>query len=215
MSDLSSALIDDELKEQLRGVLERLERDVTVVTVCDNAEPKCAEMRDFLEVIASLSPHVHVRVLQKGEEPKIEAEIEAERLPVAALYNEAGQFARVRFHGVPGGQEINSFVLALYNLAGPGQPLERKLIDDIDDISEKVDIKICVSLACHHCPGTVVACQRIAILNPNVRAAMLDANLYPDLLEQFHIERVPALILNNSKVLVGTKTIQQLCDLLD
>lgn len=215
MSDPTSTLIDDELKEQLRGVLEKLERDVTIVTVCDSAEPKCAEMRDFLEVIATLSPHIHLSVLDKGENPALEAQIEAHRLPVAALCDPSGKAARVRFHGVPGGQEINSFVLALYNLAGPGQDLERRLIDDIEDISEKVDIKVCVSLACHHCPGTVVACQRVAIMNPNVTASMLDANLYPDVLEQFNIQRVPALILNNTKVIVGTKSIQQLCDLLD
>lgn len=215
MSTPTSALIDDELKEQLRGVLEKLEREVCIVTVCDSNNAACTEMRDFLEVIATLSPHIQLKVLQKGEDTNMEAEIDAHRLPVAALFGADGKSARVRFHGVPGGQEINSFVLALYNFAGPGQPLERKLIDDIEDISEKIDIKVCVSLACHHCPGTVVACQRVALMNPRVSAAMLDVNLYPDILEKFTIQRVPALIFNDSKVVTGTKSIQQLCDLLD
>lgn len=210
-----SSLIDDELKQQLADVLCKLERDVVVVTVKDSTNDNCKEMGDFLAVIATLSPHIHIQTIDKGTNPLLEQEIESHRLPVAALYDKDGVSTRVRFHGVPGGQEINSFVLALYNFAGPGQTLEQKQLDAIATISEKIDIKVCISLACHHCPGTVVACQRVALLNPNVTAAMVDARLYPDLLEKYNIERVPALILNDSKVLVGTKTIQQLCDLLD
>ena len=32
-------------------------------------------------------------------------------------------FTGLAFHGVPSGHEFNSFVLGLYNAAGPGQPL--------------------------------------------------------------------------------------------
>lgn len=211
----TSALIDDALKQQLGEVLCKLDRDVVVMTVKDDSNQNCIEMSEFLAVIASLSPHIQIKTLNKGSDPTLEAEIEGNLLPVAALYDEKGVSARVRFHGVPGGQEINSFVLALYNCAGPGQALEQTMVEAVGTISEKVDIKVCISLACHHCPGTVVACQRVALLNPNVTASMVDARLYPDLLAKYNIERVPALIVNDSKVLVGTKNIQQLCDLFD
>lgn len=35
-----------------------------------------------------------------------------------------GSETGVAFHGVPGGHEFTSFVLGLYNLAGPGQRLD-------------------------------------------------------------------------------------------
>ena len=45
-------------------------------------------------------------------------------IPVVALLNKDGEYSGVKFHGVPGGHELNSFLLAIYNLAGPGQALD-------------------------------------------------------------------------------------------
>lgn len=49
--------------------------------------------------------------------------INADKFPVVALINSNGEYSGVKFHGVPGGHELNSFILAIYNLAGPGQAL--------------------------------------------------------------------------------------------
>lgn len=214
MTTPSSPLIDDDLKKQLQDVLGKLERDVSILSVYDDAYAGCDEMRDFLDVIASLSPHVHVRHLTPGEDPALEKEMEAHLLPVAALYHPDGKPLGVRFHGVPGGQELNSFILAIYNYAGPGQALEEAQREAIAAITTPADIKICVALSCHHCPATVTACQRVAILNPHITASMVDARLYPDLVAKYKIERVPCVVLNDTDVHVGSKTIEKICDLL-
>lgn len=73
---------------------------------------------------------------------------------------------------------------------------------------------MCVSLACHHCPAVVAASQRIAILNPLVKAQMLDANLYPALVERYGITRVPFVILNDETTFTGPRTIEELTGML-
>ena len=47
-----------------------------------------------------------------------------EFLPCVKFYRKDNQYAGLAFHGVPGGHEFTSFVLGLYNAAGPGQSLE-------------------------------------------------------------------------------------------
>ena len=42
----------------------------------------------------------------------------------------------------------------------------------------------------------VVACQRLASLSPYIKADMIDASLYPQVIEQYQIERVPMTIVN-------------------
>ena len=42
-----------------------------------------------------------------------------------------GEWSGLAFHGVPGGHEFTSFVLGLYNTAGPGQPLDEKTLEDL------------------------------------------------------------------------------------
>ena len=66
-----------------------------------------------------------------------------------------------------------------------------------------------MSLACHHCPHVVAACQKIALANPRVTAEMYDARLYPDIIEKYQIERVPMTVINDSKVILGQKTIKE------
>ena len=43
---------------------------------------------------------------------------------------------------------------------------------------------------------------------------MYDANLYPDLVEAYQIERVPLVIINDSQVYTGPRSIEDLTQLL-
>ena len=52
------------------------------------------------------------------------------------------------------------------------------------------------------------------MLNPLVQAQMYDANLYPDLVEAYQIERVPLVIINDSQVYTGPRSIEDLTQLL-
>lgn len=109
---------------------------------------------------------------------------------------------------------MNAFVLAVYNLAGPGQEVPKGVRKKIDRLKKRTNIKVCVSLACHHCAGVVAACQQIAILNPNIEAEMIDAALYEDLIAQYKIERVPMIIFNDKEIHMGGKTIEEILALL-
>ena len=95
-----------------------------------------------------------------------------------------------------------------------GQEMSRGLRKKIDKLDKKTNIKICVSLACHHCPVVVSACQRIAILNPNIEAEMIDAALYEDLVAKYDIKRIPMMIFNDSEIHMGSKEIEEIVTLL-
>ncbi|WP_338024629.1 FAD-dependent oxidoreductase [Bifidobacterium aerophilum] len=120
------------------------------------------------------------------------------------------------FHGVPSGHEFNSFVLGLYNAAGPGQPID-------DDLRERAtaasptDIMILVSLTCTMCPETVLASQRIASLNPGVRAEAYDISHFPELKDQYGAMSVPCIVINQGgeqKVEFGKKSVPQMLGLI-
>ena len=208
-----SPLLDEKTRETIRGVFQKLNRDVTLKAALDVKEPKSAEMASFLKGIAALGAHVHLELYEADEAAaQLKEFMDIKRLPATGLFT-GGTFTGAAFHGVPGGKEINSFVLGIYNAAGPGQELSKGAVKKIGKIRRPVHLKICVSLACHHCPGVVIACQRIAMLNPAVTAEMYDGGLYPDLVDAYHIERVPALIVNDSDVFLGPRSIEDLAQL--
>lgn len=209
-----SELITEDLKKQMMPLFAKLKQTVVLKAVIDCKDEKCIELASFLKAVVSASEKLQLQLLEVDEDENVQKELHGEQLPVVGLYDENNQYSGVRFHGIPGGKEINSFLAAICNYGGAGQTLERRLRKKIDKIGTPVDIKVFVSLACHHCPHVVAACQKIAIANPYVEAAMYDARLYPDLIEQYKIERVPMTVINDTVVIMGQKTIEEFVEYL-
>ena len=204
--------MDQGLQAQLSGIFGKMEGSVTMKAVVDLSRDKDQEMAAFLKAVSALSQKLDLE-LYGPEEASMVPELNTAWLPVTGLYKD-NIYGRAAFHGVPGGKEINSFVLAIYNLAGPGQAVPGGLKKKIDKLAQKTNIKICVSLACHHCPVVVTACQHIVILNPNIEAEMIDAALYEDLVARYDIKRIPMIIINDTEIHVGSKEMAEIVALL-
>ncbi|MBD3108023.1 FAD-dependent oxidoreductase [Bacillus sp. AGMB 02131] len=209
-----SSLLSDAIRGQLKGIFAKMENDVTLVSIVDESLPKSVELRDFLLDVAELGDKLHLELYNKGENPDMEAKIHADKYPVVSLLNANGEYSGVKYHGVPGGHELNSFILAIYNLAGPGQALDASIMDTIKSIDKKANIKVMVSLACHYCPDVVVGAQRIAIENPNIEAEMVDISQFQDIKKEYKVMSVPAMIINDEQVVFGAKKIDEIAALL-
>ena len=146
-----SALLNDALRGQIATVLGRMENNVTLVTIVDPSNEKSIELRDLVIDIADLGDKLEAVVKTKGDDQALEEKVNADKFPVVALLNKDGNYSGVKFHGVPGGHELNSFLLAIYNLAGPGQALDASVLEAIKAVDKKVNIKVAVSLSCHLC----------------------------------------------------------------
>lgn len=209
-----SKLLNDELRAQLKGVLERVEKPVTLVSIIDESNAKSLELRDLIVDIGALSDKLKVELYKKGENKEIEEKIHADKYPIVALLDEENNYSGVKFHGVPGGHELNSFILAIYNLGGPGQQLSDEVLEQIKGLDKQTNIKVCVSLSCHLCPDVVVSAQRIAIENKNIETEMLDIANFKALKDQFKVMSVPALIINDEKIYFGAKKINEILELI-
>ena len=75
-------------------------------------------------------------------------------------------------------------------------------------------MKVLVSLSCTMCPDLVVACQRIATENPNIRAEAYDLQHFEELKNKYNVMSVPCLVINDDKVSFGKKNINQIIDLI-
>lgn len=209
-----SKLLNDTLRNQLKGILAKIENNISLVSIVDENNSKSLELRDLVLDICDLSNKVSSIIYRKGENPEMEDKVHANKYPIVALLNKNGNYSGVKFHGVPGGHELNSFILAIYNLAGPGQALNEDILNKIKSIDKQINIKVAVSLSCHVCPEVVTAAQRIAIENPNIETEMLDLSNFKDIKDKHKIMSVPALIINDSKVYFGGKKLEDIVKLL-
>ncbi len=141
--------------------------------------------------------------------------MEAEALPVISIYNEQGHYKGVSFHGVPGGHEFNSFILGLYNAAGPGQKILDTDVKRIQDIKKDTKIQIAVTLSCTNCPELVMAVERLPFFNEKVTVDIYDLSQFESLKEKYNIMSVPCMIINEEQIHFGKKNLSQVLDILE
>jgi len=205
---------DEDLRGQLAPIFERFENKVKILAVLDE-QPLSDEIKSFLEEFVSLTNKVELEVLKKGQDEEREKQINATVFPTFAVLRNDGSYTGIQFHGVPGGHEINSFILALYNVAGPGQSISENTLSRISRINSKVNLKIGVSLSCTFCPDVVTACQLMASRNPNIEAEMIDVARFPDFKNKYSIMSVPALIINDKDIVFGKKSADEILDIIE
>jgi len=212
--------LDEQAIEQIAYVMERCKSKVGIVAIVDDTtEPEKLKatlyVRFFLQKFAEVTDMVEVSIYEKDENPDLEAQINTEYYPTIALINADGVYSGVCFHGFPGGHELEAFILAIYNLAGPGQPLAGELKERISALGSLLNLKVCVSLSCNVCPELVEAGNRLAILNPMITTEVFDLECFTELSEEFDIPSVPAMIINNNEVLFGRRGIKELLEALE
>ena len=187
---------------QLNTVFSRMGAPLKLQLHLDE-RPVSRELKGYMEALAELTDKLTIEMGDGREEA-----------PCVKVLRSDGSWSGLAFHGVPGGHEFTSFVLGLYNAAGPGQPLDADIRQAIAGLG-KHDMKVLVSLSCTMCPDLVTAAQRIAAENGNITAQVYDLNHFPELRDKYNVMSVPCLVIDDGKtVTFGKKNIRQLLDVL-
>ena len=194
-----------DMKQQLAGVFSKMERKLLLKLFLDN-RPVSDELEEFITNLAALTDKLTITVADRNDTTN--------QAPCVRVFLDDGNDTGLAFHGVPSGHEFTSFVLGLYNAAGPGQQIDEQTHQEIKGVKSSVDMKILVSLSCTMCPDLVIACQRIATLNSNIRAEVYDLQHFEELKRKYNVMSVPCLVINNDKLSFGKKNISQVLDLI-
>ena len=201
----SGELFTAEMRQQLDTVFARMERPLLLKLHLDR-RPVSAELENFMSALVALSDKLEHEVCDRQADEAF--------APCVEVCQADGTPTGLAFHGVPSGHEFTSFVLGLYNAAGPGQALDDDIRKQITAITSATDLKILVTLSCTMCPDLVVAAQRIAAENPNVTAHVYDIRHFEDLKNRYKVMSVPCMVVNDLNVVFGKKTMRQVLELI-
>lgn len=187
-----------DIDQQLRPIFDRLTKDV-IFQVNTNDSDLSQQLVSFVTEFVGLDDHFSLTTV-KGD---------GQYLPMLKLLDGDGRDTGLHYAGIPTGHELNSLVLGVYNIAGPGQTIAPEMADRIKQLGP-VDIRIGVSLTCHFCPDVVAACQRMASLNPGITATMIDLQHFPALRKEKKIMSVPATMIGDDPVIFGSQSLDEL-----
>jgi len=194
--------ISAEIREQLAAVFDKFETSVKLVGHYDDSDLS-RELRGFMDEFADLTDKIGYEVRE-----------DADGAPGLEILKSDGTSSGITFHAVPGGHEFNSFILALYNVAGPGQELRDETRAKMEQISAPADVKVLMSLSCTMCPDVVAAVQRIAAERTDIRADIYDIRYFPELKEKYSVMSVPCMIVGED-LFFGKKNIDEIIDILE
>ncbi|MFV0529348.1 MAG: FAD-dependent oxidoreductase [Lachnospiraceae bacterium] len=198
--------LDAAIKNQLKEIFKNLTKDVYIRAVLKDGQDKSMELHAMLQDVEELSPLLHLEILHDAA-----ADIpDAAGAPFLWLLDEQKHDVGVRFSGIPGGHEMNSFVLALLHV-GSTDKISEEQKERIERLPE-TKVQVAVSLSCHFCPDVVAAVHSIAIASGGrLQGEMIDVGLFPDIKNRFKIMSVPAMIINDgTQVVFGSKSMDEI-----
>jgi alkyl hydroperoxide reductase subunit F len=197
-------MLDANLKQQLQAYLARVTQPIEIVATLDDSDA-AREMRALLEDVAGLSSLITLELRDADG---------SVRAPSFAV-NRVGADLGIRFAGVPMGHEFTSLVLALLQAGGHPPKVDAAVIEQVQALDGDLDFEVYVSLSCQNCPDVVQAINLMAVLNPRVRATMIDGALFQSEVEARQIMAVPSLYLNGQPFGQGRMTIEEIVARLD
>ncbi len=210
------AFLNEDISKQISGILESMKENVNIAlfvnkTGCES----CEDARGYMEEMANLSDKLSLSVYDIVDDSDKASELGVDLTPAIVLLDGENNDRGVKFNGIPAGHEINSFISGIIEVSGAGQELSSQMTQRIKAIDKAVNIKVFVTLGCPHCPGAVSKAHKIALLNPNVNAEMIEANTFGELSQKFNVSGVPKIVFNEGSDLLGDQPIDAFIDAME
>ena len=197
-------LFTPEMRTQLETVFERMENSLVLKLYLDN-RPVSKELQKYIVALTAMTDKLSLELVTDDSD---------EFAPCVKLYRDS-IYTGLAFHGVPGGHEFTSFVLGMYNAAGPGQAMDEDIRKRIKGIEKQINIKILVSLSCTMCPDLVIAAQHMAAVGEHITTEVYDIHHYESLKNKYKVMSVPCMVINNEYVYFGKKSIRQILEIVE
>lgn len=201
------ALLNEQISEQLKQVFAQMKNPVEVVLVTnDDGCESCEDTTSFVGELTALSDKLTMTPIKDGSEKAVALGVTM--VPAIVLLDKDGTDYGIKFYGIPAGHEINSFLMGILEVSGAGQQLPEAMAAQIQAIKKPVDIKVFVTLSCPHCPGAVAKAHKLALMNENIKAEMIEAGTFGELSTKYKVSGVPKIVINETTELLGDQPIE-------
>ncbi len=209
------ALFDEKVKQQLKNIFNNLLNPINLVFFTQEFECyPCSDVHAFVDEIASLSDKIKLSVYDFQKDKALADKFGVDKIPAIVINDKDNVYHGIKYYGLPGGYEINSFLQTMIEVSGRKEPIPEPLLSQIASISKNVRMQVYVTLTCPFCPTAVGIAHRLALENKNIQSDMVDSSLFPYLVQKYQVSSVPMTIINETHVLIGAQPIESLLDII-
>lgn len=157
-------------------------------------DPRGKELQTFCLRLGEMAPHV--QTLEESDENG----------PLPAIL--IGE--RLRYCGVPAGNELQPFLEALTFLDAGSSPNQPPLPEALTSLDTPADLQIFVTPSCGFCPAVVRRLLPLPFAAAPIFLTVIDATMFPEFAAMHHIKSVPTLVLEDHLRWTGMVDIDEL-----
>jgi len=114
-----------------------------------------------------------------------------------------GDFARIRYYGVPDGYEVAPLSDAIAELSSSAPKLSTSSLSALATVRRRASIKVFILTTCTFCPIVARHAMRAAIASKSVTAEIIDSSVFTDLSQKHLVQGVPKVVLNDIMDMTG------------
>ena len=176
--------------------------DIKLLLFVEKGSLISRELVDFASFFAASHPNVKVETVdwERGKNERLRS-LRIEYVPCMVLSR--GEFARIRYFGVPAGYEIGPFSDAVSELSHSSTKLAASSKSALVNVRRRANIKVFVLSTCTFCPIVARHAYRVAIESKMVTTEIIDSSVFTELSQKHLVQGVPKVLLNDITDITG------------
>ncbi|MCD6526137.1 MAG: FAD-dependent oxidoreductase [Desulfuromonas sp.] len=193
-------LLSAEVLQQVKQLFEQLDEAVQLLLfVQSNVCTTCADQQALLSELAALSDKLSLDVHPLESRQAIEYNIDKVPATVVRGVEDHG----IRFYGLTSGYEFTSLLEAIELVSHGLSVLDPSIAQLAALIRQPTHLQTLVTLSCPYCPKMIQLIHQLAYANELIRADMIDAGEYPQLVNRYEMHGVPLTVVNGQRGFEG------------
>lgn len=189
--------ISDNDKPEILKILGQMNGPVELIIFTQQLNCQyCTETKQLLDEVSELSSNIVVTEFSLENDTEEAAQYQINKAP--AIVVKGKQDYGIRYYGIPSGYEFGSLLEDIVDVSNSDPGFSQSQLEQIAKIQTPVHLQVFVTPTCPYCPTAVRNAHRLAMVNPNITADMIEAQEFPELSQRFSVRGVPRTVVNDN-----------------
>ena len=190
--------------KQVKEILSKLANKVKLVYFTQELECQyCRETHQLMQELVELGDgkielETYNFITDKDQVEKYKID----KIPATVVSSGDKDFG-IRYYGIPSGYEFSSLLEDIQQVADGEPSVSEETRKQIEKITQPLRLQVFVTPTCPYCPSAVLMAHKLAMLNENITADMVEATEFPHLSLRYNVQGVPRTMIGEKSAIEG------------
>jgi glutaredoxin-like protein len=190
--------------KKVRKILSNIPNKVKIIYFTQELE--CQFCREIHLLVQEVKEHsngkIDLEVYNFINDREYVDKYKIDKIPAIAITSETKDYG-IRYYGIPSGYEFSSLLEDIQEVSKGEPSVSEETKKLITKITHPLHLQVFVTPTCPYCPGAVLLAHKLAMLNDNIKADMIEATEFPHLSMRYNVQGVPRTMIGEKDAIEG------------